>query len=380
VDRAGLRRRRASVLLLTPALTGGSWVSTERLLEMLPEELDLRVVGLGRRPIRRIRQPLTVIPYPRFDKHGALTVGRPLAALVWHLPLLVAALAWVSVHRGALVLCNGLAAALPLAPLLRRLGCRTVVLFHGHLDEGSALGPAIVRASRSVDLVVANSSGSEENLLTLFPRERVVVQRHAAGAAFFSVPLERADPSAPTTVLYVGRLDPDKVVEPLIEALESHADLDLRVLFAGVGALQGRVERLAKDDDRVEYHGYVASVRGLLGLYGRADAVWSYGDDTYLALPAVEALAAGRPVVVPERVAVAPKAQAGHRVAAELVPPDVGWLIDTDDDVVVVEMLTSLAGEGVSASRRSAARAHAEAHYAPREETAVVERIVGLAS
>jgi len=251
-------------------------------------------------------------------------------------------------------------------------------MYHGFVDPTSWQGRLTRSAARSIDLIVVNSRGSSENVSGLVPDGRIVVSEHYADAGLFQSELGRPDPDAPVSVLYVGRLDPDKLCDALIRAAEDPRTRGMRFVFVGVGAFQGAVEALAAGQGNVAYLGYVSDRARLLDLYARADVVWSYGDESYLALPAVEALAAGRPVIVPRLVAIADKAARGATVDEGLVPSQAGWFIDTADHEAVVGLLLHLREKGVTLDMRAAARECARERYSPTNLSSTVDAIVRL--
>lgn len=371
--------RKPAVLVLTPALTGGSWISIQRSLSALIDRgWAVRVVGLG--PARGVDSRLSVraVPFPRYDRHGWLTTKSNLIGFLWNLPLLVLGLVLTYKCRPRIVMHNGLTSALTLGPLVKRLGCKSVVMYHGYVDRSAWDGTLTKRAAAAIDLAVVNSPGSRKNLSGLLPEDRIVISEHYADAALFETDLERPDCEAPLTVLYVGRLDPVKLCDALIRAAADSRTRGVRFLFVGVGAFQQDVADVAAANPEVEYLGYVSDRAELLALYAKADVVWSYADDSYLALPAVEALAAGRPVIVPRLVAIEEKAARGVTVDESLVPAGVGWFVDSDDHENVIDLLLRLRREGVPAEMRAAARACAAERYSPRNLVSTVNAIVRL--
>jgi glycosyltransferase involved in cell wall biosynthesis len=369
----------ASVLVVTPSLTGGSWISIQRSLSALADVgWTVHVVALGRAEGTDPRFQLTAVPFPRYDKHGWLATKSRLIGFAWNLPLLLLGLFFALKERPPIVIHNGFTSALTLGPAVRRLGSKSVVMYHGYVDPAVWDGGVMKAAAKTIDLAVVNSPGSRQNLAGFMPDDRVVVSEHYADEALFQSEIARADQDAPLTVLYVGRLDPDKLCDALVRAAGDPRTKDLRFVFVGVGAFAPAVENLVATHPNVEYLGYVSDRAKLIELYTEADVVWSYADESYLALPAVEALAAGRPVIVPRLVAIADKAARGVTVGEGLVPSEAGWIIDTTDDHRVVELLAWLGREGVPPGMPAAARACARARYSPHNLRASVDAIQKL--
>lgn len=102
-------------------------------------------------------------------------------------------------------------------------------------------------------------------------------------------------PSGPTRVIgAIGRLEPQKGFDILIEAFRKTSHLDARLVIFGDGNERERLEKLAQNDSRICFRGHAA------------DPVAAYSEVDVVALPsrweaygivAREALAAKRPIV-----------------------------------------------------------------------------------
>ncbi|MBU1672462.1 MAG: glycosyltransferase [Actinobacteria bacterium] len=369
------------MLVLTSVFAGGSWICIEKVLERLdPSPSEVLVLGLGRLFHRRENLRYFTIPYPRFDRWGYITAYSPVLGFLWNLPLLLVGTVALLVHRPRMVISNGFALGMVTAPLVRILGSRSVVMFHGYI--GGYLGrlePIAKWLGGKLDLAVVNSRGSHEDATRVIDPSRVVVSEHSADPFFFAEPVPEREPGAPLTVFFVGRLDPDKYVYPLIEvARRLVGEPGFRFVFAGVGKFQREVEELARAASNVEYPGYVSDRGAMRSMYREADAVWSFADVTYLALPAVEALACGTPIIVSRYAALSQLLSQALEIDRGLVPPEAGWIIDPDDIDYIEALLRGLERDGVAPEMRRAARDLALRRYGDANLDEVMVRVRAL--
>jgi glycosyltransferase involved in cell wall biosynthesis len=103
-------------------------------------------------------------------------------------------------------------------------------------------------------------------------------------------------PPQPGRYLFtVSRLDTAKRIDLLIAAMQQ-VRAPVELLIAGTGPDEGRLRNLADGDPRIRFLGFVNDVR-LLDLYSQAHAVLFVPSEEDFGLVAVEAMAAGKPVV-----------------------------------------------------------------------------------
>lgn len=132
-----------------------------------------------------------------------------------------------------------------------------------------------------------------------------------------------ANGSSGLRVGYMGRLHPKKNVSLLIDAV-GRLDSRVSLVIAGRGEaklerdLRRQAERLAAG--RVEFIGWVSDEDKLRFLTGR-DVIVMPSEYECFGVAAIEALAAGTPVIVSDRVGVAEIIRLGH--AGQVVPADV---------------------------------------------------------
>jgi glycosyltransferase involved in cell wall biosynthesis len=141
----------------------------------------------------------------------------------------------------------------------------------------------------------------------------------------FSQPAGEADDAARdgnTRVLFVGRLDEEKNADQLLRALALLSGRpDVRGEIVGDGSCRRSLERLAAElgvADRVTFHG-LASDQEVLDAYARCDVFCMPGTAELQSLVTMEAMAAGKPVVAADAMALPHLVRPGHN--GFLFPP-----------------------------------------------------------
>jgi glycosyltransferase involved in cell wall biosynthesis len=169
----------------------------------------------------------------------------------------------------------------------------------------------------------------------------------------------RAPDAEVPTVLFVGRLDAEKRVDELIRALALlPAALPLNVELVGTGSRGDEWQRLAADlgvGDRVRFSGFVPDDE-LPAAYERADIFCIPGIAELQSLVTMEAMAAGRPVVAADAMALPHLVRNG----------DNGWLYQPGDVAGLASRLGMLAADPQLRVRMGAAgRRRVEQHAVP---------------
>ncbi|MFC9502835.1 glycosyltransferase [Streptomyces sp. NPDC057002] len=159
----------------------------------------------------------------------------------------------------------------------------------------------------------------------------------------FSQPA-RTDDEPGTRVLFVGRLDEEKQVHQLLRALALLPEhLDVRGGIVGDGSCRRELEELADElgiRHRVDFHGLVSD-QEVLDAYARCDVFCMPGTAELQSLVTMEAMAAGKPVVAADAMAL-----------PHLVHPGLnGWLFPPGDVRALADRLTELL-EDPAARRR----------------------------
>jgi glycosyltransferase involved in cell wall biosynthesis len=135
------------------------------------------------------------------------------------------------------------------------------------------------------------------------------------------------EPTGAPTILFVGRLDAEKNVHELLEAAAALPDVHVEVV--GDGSERHRLAALAARlgiAGRVRFHGFVPDEE-LVRAYRRCDVFCMPGTAELQSLVTMEAMAAGKPVVAADAMALPHLVRPGHN----------GWLYPPGD-------VTELAG------------------------------------
>ncbi|MFG3120877.1 glycosyltransferase family 4 protein [Streptomyces sp. NPDC048201] len=187
----------------------------------------------------------------------------------------------------------------------RLRGTRFVLHFHLDVDASGPLGALLPyykkhvlgRVLRAAAGVIALTDAQAAFLTDTYrvPAERVHVVPNGVAEAYFMPP--RVPAPGPLKLLYVGRLDAQKNVARLLDAL-SLTRHEVRLRIVGDGELRGRLE--ARADQlalrNVEFSGGLHG-EDLVKAYADADAFVLPSDREGMPLVVLEAMAAGLPVI-----------------------------------------------------------------------------------
>ena len=146
------------------------------------------------------------------------------------------------------------------------------------------------------------------------------------------------------TVLFVGRLDEEKRVHELIRALPLiPAELKVRAEIVGDGSKREALEQLAGQlgiADRVTFRGFISDEE-LLDAYAASDAFCMPGIAELQSLATMEAMAAGKPVVAADAMALPHLARPGRN----------GWLYPPGNVPTLAARLTQLFSDDAERER-----------------------------
>lgn len=251
--------------------------------------------------------------------------------------------------------------------LARRLGVPATAFYHTNylelIDDYKAQVPwlrvpGVTRLLRQVMVWVYNSYDA-----TMVASN--VVRAKLAGfgvrntrlGAFLGVDTERFRPAEPpagreVTILYVGRLSPDKEIELLLRAFDLVRDQreDVHFIIAGGGPEEARVQAWAAGEPDVTFLGRIANEQTALH-YSRADIFATACSKESFGLTVLEAMACGAPVVGPLAGGIAEAVE--HGVTGLLFPPG-------DAKAFAVALLRLAASPSLRAEMRAAAIAAAQ--------------------
>ncbi|MQA01458.1 MAG: glycosyltransferase [Streptosporangiales bacterium] len=116
-------------------------------------------------------------------------------------------------------------------------------------------------------------------------------------------------------ILFVGRLDAEKHIDDLVDALPAVREhVDAELVVAGIGNLRDDLEARASDRGVAEYVRFLGYVpdEDLPGLYSSADVFCMPGTAELQSLVTLEAMATGRPVVAADAMALPHLCQHGR--------------------------------------------------------------------
>lgn len=368
-------------------MVGGSWRILERLAKALGH--SVAVAGTGPRTAESERFVHYTLPWFDYEVYGVGISVHLWGLMLYGLPLIPLTIAATLRERPKLAIANGFYSGL-IALLIRQwFSVPYVVSLQQKLPEGPSFVRRVIRyVGQEGDGIFVNSEGNRSLISEVVGPGKVQVLPLWADDAYFRI-LDREVLRAKWrlagrfVVLYVGRVDAEKNVNELLQTSEVLAADDRFVfMLAGAGNLAQALEEMSRKRKGIRYLGRVNDLRTLAELYQVADVVWSHADETYLSLPAIEALASGTPILVAERPAVVAHREPLHKVDPILVPPDVGWLIEVSDSRAVANLLTRLQEEGIPNGMRGRCRALAVQRYSSRNNQglkAVLERLLARA-
>ncbi len=354
------------ILIITPAFSGGSWVCIERLIENLKRKYKISIIGLGKVVQTINNVEIKNIPYPRYDRWARVAgVGvSPFISFAWNLPLLVLSIIKLFSYKPDLIIINGFTTGLLISPLANLLKIKTVVSFHGFISGHlSGIGQSYARLlARSVDLAIVNSEGAKDDVSLIMSSDRIIINEHFADDIFFKGIIKKHK-FKKLIISYVGRLDIEKLCRTLVDIAEDKQnDSRFEFNFAGVGELEERVISLTKKSKNIHYLGYIKDRLMLKKLYEGTDILWTYADVTYLALPAIEALACGVPIMVTDK-SVVPNKKLINKVNKKLVPKEIGWLIDANKKDDILRIMEKIAENPSPYSMKENCRRYAMKKY-----------------
>ena len=137
-----------------------------------------------------------------------------------------------------------------------------------------------------------------------------------------------------TAVLFAGKLEPKKAPDLLLEAFLARASDNDHLVIVGSGVLEAALRELAGGHPRVHFLGFQnQSVMPVVYRLGDLFVLPSRGPGETWGLAINEAMAAGRPTVVSDRVGCAPDLVSGERN---------GFIFPSDNVIALADCLTPL--------------------------------------
>lgn len=326
------------ILVPTPTYTGGSWVVVEELLKVLRKKNKIYCLGFGEfRPIEGVR--IFSLPYFRLDTLPNNWGSNIFFNLLFQLPLLLASVILYLVIRPKIVLANGFTAPLAIMPLAKVFGSRTIIYSNTYLHR-AAKNPVRTFLIRKLDFFTdaafVNSEGSLEDISPFINPRKITVVEHWTDFKSYSLVKRRQLRSemgldSQFVLSFIGKTSFEKGFDIFLKVVNKlKSDKSVVIQIAGPeGGYSQEIKRLNKEHPQIRDLGFIRDREDLKRILTVSDLVWSFGDETYLAKPAIESLACGTPVIVPDRPAVSEKFE-NAKIPKTLIPDSVGWIVDAD--------------------------------------------------
>lgn len=379
-------KKRELVLLITPALVGGSWIALKQLAEMPNKQFRYIVLGLGNYNVRHKNFTVINIPYFRYDSYaGHFASKYTILGIIYEIPLYLISSLFVLFLKPKIVICNGLITLIPLLPIVKLMKSKTILSFRGWFDEArfGKIKKFLQFCGKFIDLTFVNSKGTKVNFSAVIPKEKIIIIEHHAHRKFF----QKRDRfklrkewkmNDKFVILYVGRIDEEKHCDFLIKLIKKLKNKkNILFLFVGEGRLKKEVINLEKKYGTVKYLGFIADVGKLSEIYSIADVVWSHADESYLSRPAVESLASGTPIIIPSIPAIGEKINKDVRISKSLFPQEVGWIVDLDISSAA-HLILNIKDKKLALQKRKKCLEYAKQHYFKDNSLFLLEKLAQL--
>jgi glycosyltransferase involved in cell wall biosynthesis len=290
----------------------------------------------------------------------------------------LAGIAAAGADDGGVDVVYGVGGMIPnVAAILAAMALGKPVLCHFHMDFFFARFSAPLRAMLRAfflraQFIVANTQASIEDFVSIgYPPDRCAVvlnwvfPEDFEGAANVEL---RANPQE-KIALFVGRLYKEKGIELVLRAFD-RTPKSIRLVVAGDGALHEMVKRWTDARSQITWLGEVPHAR-IPALLESADClVWGSVDRDALSLSAVEALAAGLPVIASRRSMNMFETQSV--TLPNTLPPDVGVLSEPSEEAIAEAVVTVCSWDRETV--RARCRSFVDRQYSP----ANFERLIGI--
>lgn len=219
---------------------------------------------------------------------------------------------------------------LPVLLLMKTLGIKIVYSFHGGIlferKSSFSRGIFLCQCEHLYDAIITNSRSSAGHLLRVSKNleKKIAVIPNGIDISEFSKKKSTILEGEPS-LLYVGRLDHIKGVDILVRALQSvKADLpEICLHIVGKGSQENQIRKLLisqKLENNVKLHGHM-NHEEITKLYMAADIVVVPSRDETFGITVLEAMAAGKPLIVSNRGALPELVEKGRNgLVVDLFP------------------------------------------------------------
>lgn len=347
---------------------------TDEMIGAVKKVIPVEVVAFGLGPTKPIvGMKILSIPYFRLDTLPNNWGSNILFNLLFQIPLVLLSMVFYLVIRPKVVFANGFTAPMGVMPLAKIFGSKVVIYSNTYLQRATN-NPLrtwlIRRLNFLIDTMFVNSKGSFDDLAFFFDPTKIMIIEHWTKISKVS-PQKRRRLRMKLSVgdkfvlLFLGKRSKEKGCDILLEVMEKLvADKRMVYWFIGPdGNYSQQIDDIVRRHDNVRNFGFIKDDKDVRNYIVAADLVWSFADETYLALPAIEALACGTPIIVPDRPAVSEK-WGKAKIPLELIPKPVGWIVESEETGKIVELIKKLVGNrNVVAKMRSDCLEEAVDHH-----------------
>ena len=214
-----------------------------------------------------------------------------------------------------------------------RLPRRPRVILHNQEIWQGSQRRILGALAKDVDRIIAVSAAAARSLAPGLADKATVVPNSTPDPATQARSVPLRDPTTPLRFLAAGRWTPLKALDVVVEAWAQDAPGELTLVGgpppSGTSIDVAAIAARSPNAERVHVVGEVHSLAGFLEA---ADViVMASRRPESFGLVALEAMAAGRPVVVSDVGAL-----------PELVDQDCGWIVPVDDPTTLAEVLNSI--------------------------------------
>ena len=364
-------RRKKRILVVTPTFTGGSWVVVEDMLNHLKDEYQITCVGLGvHRSIKDVA--IVSLPYFRLDALPNKWGSNLIFNVIFQFPVELLAVLYYFILMPDLVLSNGFTSPLGIFLPAQIFKTRIIIYFNSYLERAAKSRvylPIIKWLGKFADAVFVNSEGSFIDLSRFVERRKIFVINHWTDLRPMPNSLRekmRRDQGYRNkfVISYIGKTSLEKGFDIFIKvmALLLKSKRYALIIAGPDGGYGPDIKKLSADNPSIRDLGFVESRESLRKVITVSDLVWSFGDETYLARPAIEALACGTPIMVPDRPAI-PEKFGKATIPHGLIPESVGWIINTDNLEMVAHAINRIRLTHKARDMRKSCSSYAARHY-----------------